>query len=77
MSKLPSVDNPNRHVWEGWTVEDFVEDLIPMTGYHFISLKDEKEVKQWCNDSQPYYKKRIPEVQKYFVKLWKYQNKKS
>ena len=29
---------------------------------------DEEEIKQWCKDNQPYYKKHIPEVVEYFWK---------
>ncbi len=64
----------NRHVWEGWTVQDFIEDLEPtfdmvMAGQsHKSPFKDSKELKKWLMDNQPYYKKHIPEVFSYFKK---------
>lgn len=62
----------NRHVWEGWTVQDFIDELEPffnlvMSGRtHIKPFKDDKELKQYLIDNQPYYKKLIPEVFKYF-----------
>lgn len=64
--------NLNKHIWEGWTVQDFIEDLEPT----FNTIMDgdswkkpfgtKEEVKKWCMDNQPYYKKHIPEVVNYF-----------
>ena len=31
-------------------------------------FKTKEEVKKWCMQNQPYYKKYIPEVVNYFVK---------
>jgi len=64
--------NLDRHVWEGWTVQDFIDELEPsfnqiMNGNSWqkpFASKD--ELKKWCMDLQPYYKKHIPEVVKYF-----------
>lgn len=67
----------NRHIWEGWTVQDFIDDLQPlfdqiMSGNSWKKpFTDEKELKQWCMDHQPYYKKHIPEVYNHFKKLMK------
>jgi hypothetical protein len=67
----------NKHIWEGWTVQDFINDLEPtfntiMSGQSwkkpFIS---DTELKEWCKDNQPYYKKHIPEVFSYFKKRMK------
>ena len=61
-----------KHIWEGWTVQDFVEALEPqfrqiMSGGSWQSpFKTEQELKQWCMDNQPYYKKHIPGVFNYF-----------
>jgi hypothetical protein len=63
----------NRHIWEGWTVQDFIDDLE--VHFAFVTFKDKEELKQWCKDNQPYYKKHIPEVYKYFLNKWKNQNK--
>ena len=64
--------NLDRHVWEGWTVQDFIDDLEPsfnqiMQGGSWqkpFASKD--ELKKWCMDQQPYYKKHIPDVVNYF-----------
>lgn len=64
--------NLNRHVWEGWTVQDFINDLEP--SFKMIMSKQSwkkpfktlDELKSWCKDNQPYYKKDIPEVYAYF-----------
>lgn len=58
--------NYSKHVWEGWTVLDFIQDLS-MT-IRFREFKDREELKRWCKDNQPYYKKHIPEVYNHFVK---------
>lgn len=65
--------NYNKHIWEGWTVQDFVDDLdiiypveIEM-GKEVSLLKTKEEVKKWCMDNQPYYKKYIPEVVQHFI----------
>lgn len=71
--------NTNRHVWEGWTVQSFIDELEPqfdmiMSGGSWQQpFKDKSELKKWCMDNQPYYKKYIPEVVNYFnLKLKKY-----
>lgn len=62
----------NKHIWEGWLVKDFINELEPtfsliMEGRsHTKPFKDLDELKQWCKDNQPYYKKHIPEVYNYF-----------
>ena len=62
----------NRHIWEGWTVQDFIDHLEPtfdriMDNHSHISpFKDDQELKEWCMTNQPYIKKYIPEVFKYF-----------
>jgi hypothetical protein len=64
--------NLDRHVWEGWTVQSFIDELEPsfnqiMEGSSWkkpFTSKD--ELKKWCMEEQPYYKKHIPEVVKYF-----------
>jgi len=30
-------------------------------------FKTKEEIKEWCMDNQPYYKKHIPDVVNYFV----------
>jgi hypothetical protein len=64
--------NLNKHIWEGWTVGSFINDLEPsfnmiMNGGSWqkkFTTRD--EVKKWCMDNQPYYKKYIPDVVNYF-----------
>jgi len=64
----------SRHVWEGWTVQNFIDDLEPIfemimrNQSHISPFKTKEEIKNWCKDNQPYYKKHIPEVYGYFVK---------
>lgn len=70
------MSNLNRHVWEGWTVQDFIDELEPLfdmmvsnsTGFGTTSFDTDNKLKQWCMDNQPYYKKHIPEVFDYFRK---------
>ncbi len=64
--------NLNKHIWEGWTVQSFIDELEPtfdmiMKGNSWQKpFKDDNELKEWCKSNQPYYKKHIPEVFKYF-----------
>ena len=65
--------NNNRHIWEGWTAQDFIDELEPM--FNMIMnrswknpFQTKEELKEWCKDNQPYYKKHIPEVYNYFRK---------
>ena len=68
--------NPNRVVWEGWTVRNFIEDFewqldMIMRGESFIQpFKTKKELVAHIKDNQPYYKKSIPEVNEYFAKRY-------
>ena len=56
----------DRHIWEGWTVNDFIKELEITFPYQKFQTKD--DVKKWCKSEQPYYKKHIPEVANYFIK---------
>ena len=62
----------DKHIWEGWTVGDFI-DYIDVT-FNMVNYLNRRpwtnkaELKQWVKDSQPYYKKHIPEVYNYFLK---------
>tara|TARA_R110000868_G_scaffold379683_1_gene645594 strand:+ start:641 stop:835 length:195 start_codon:yes stop_codon:yes gene_type:complete len=60
--------NLDKHIWEGWTVQDFIDSLEVQIQY--VTVKDKKELKEWCKDNQPYYKKHIPEVVNYFSKKY-------
>ena len=64
---------PQKHIWEGWTVNDFIEELEPLVNqiYNGNSIqkpfKNRQELKKWCMDNQPYYKKYIPDVVNHFA----------
>jgi hypothetical protein len=66
----------NRHIWEGWTVQDFINELEPMfqtirsnaREFDRNAFDSKDELKSWCKDNQPYYKKHIPEVYNHFLK---------
>jgi hypothetical protein len=64
--------NLQRHIWEGWTPQDFIDELEPtfnqiMNGFSWQKpFRDREELKEWCMYQQPYYKKYIPEVVDYF-----------
>lgn len=66
----------NRHIWEGWTVQDFINELedlvqIAVSGIgHFKTITTKQELKEFCMNNQPYYKKYIPEVVNYFTKKY-------
>lgn len=66
--------NLDRHVWEGWTPRAFIEDLEPQVqmiqrGQSWRKpFQNKAELKEWCKDNQPYYKKHVPEVVNYFAK---------
>jgi len=60
----------SKHIWEGWTVGDFIEELTfvyDMRVQHGEPFKTRKELKDWCKSEQPYYKKHIPEVYNHFL----------
>ena len=69
----------DKHIWEGWTVGDFIDEIEPMfdritsnnTGFMQKSFESKQDLKNWVKDNQPYYKKHIPEVYKYFLKKLK------
>jgi hypothetical protein len=62
-----------KHIWEGWTVQSFIDELEPtfdmiMNGQSWEkAFTSKKEVRDWCKDNQPYYKKHIPEVANHFI----------
>lgn len=63
----------DKHIWEGWTVKDFIESLEPqldeiMSGRScYIPFTTKAELRNWCTNNQPYYKKPIREVLDYFA----------
>lgn len=70
------MSNLNKHIWEGWTVQDFINELEPtleliIKGRSYIKpFTTKKELANYCKDNQPYYKKEIPEVVNYFSKKY-------
>lgn len=62
----------NKHIWEGWTVLDFINELegsftqIMNNQSWKKPFENKEDLKNWCKDNQPYYKKHIPEVFQYF-----------
>jgi len=67
----------NKHIYEGWTVQDFINELSPtldmiQNNKSWKSpLTTKPELKEWCKDNQPYYKKHIPEVVNHFAEKFK------
>ena len=65
--------NLNKHIWEGWTVQSFINELEPTFDMIMSNnswkkpFKNREDIKVWCMDNQPYYKKYIKEVVDYFV----------
>jgi len=64
--------NMSKHICEGWTVQNFVDELEPvfnmiMRGQSWQKpFQSKDELKEWCKYNQPYYKKSIPDVVNYF-----------
>jgi hypothetical protein len=63
-----------KHIWEGWTVGDFINELewsfnrIQRELSHTKPFTNRDEVKKWCMENQPYYKKYIKDVVDYFAR---------
>ena len=66
------MSNLEKHISEGWRVIDFINDLQPtfnmiMNNQSWMKpFKTKEELKKWCMENQPYYKKHIPEVFNHF-----------
>lgn len=74
-AKSLTLKNPNKVYWEGWTVQDFYDELEwqlkeIMNGNSWKKIESKKELKEWIGDNQPYYKKPVPELVDYFSKLY-------
>ena len=65
--------NYNKHIYEGWTVQAFIDELAPslsiiMCGNSWRDpIKTKEDLKKWCIDNQPYYKKYVPEIVEHFA----------
>lgn len=72
MQKVNNKIDLNKHIWEGWTVKDFIDeledvfDMIMNSNSYIKPFKTRKEIANYCKDNQPYYKKEIPDVVNYF-----------
>jgi hypothetical protein len=66
----------SKHIWEGWTVQDFIDALQPqadmiMAGKSWRHpFRTMSELYAWCCDNQPYYKDPISEVVNYFAERY-------
>ena len=75
MSTTKAIDF-QKHIWEGWRVQDFIDSLAPeveriMAGKSWRKpFVSKQERAAWCKDNQPYCKKRIPGVNNYFARLY-------
>lgn len=65
--------NYNKEVFEGWLVKDFIEALENDISYIMtdtsiiLPFKNKDELKKYCMENQPYYKRYIPEVIEHFA----------
>lgn len=65
--------NLQRDVWEGWTPQDFINELsseisMIMSGESWRKpFTTQLEMTNYIKENQLYYKKSIPEVDEYFV----------
>jgi len=62
--------NRDKHIYEGWTVGDFIDDIEVTFNYrskYSNFWKSKEDLKKWVASEQPYYKKHIPEVYNYFL----------
>jgi hypothetical protein len=68
--------NYDKHIWEGWRVRDFIDELdwqllgIMANQFRVKPLETKADLKAWCMDNQPYYKRYIPEVVNHFAKQY-------
>lgn len=68
--------NFDKHIWEGWRVRDFIDELEPrieaIISYDSWTkpFNNRKELADWCKDNQPYYGEEIPEVVNYFAEKY-------
>ena len=68
--------NMHKHVYEGWKVEDFIEELewqleLLANGNSWKRMPNtRKELESWTASNQPYYHKVIPDVVEYFAQKY-------
>ena len=62
----------NKHVWEGWRVQDFIDelkdivDIFISNSRKFHKTVTKTDLKKFIADNQPYIKKAIPKVVEHF-----------
>ena len=68
--------NRDKHIWGGWTVGHFIDNIEPTFDtiqrsdgfWNKVGFESKAQLKKWVASEQPYYKKHIPEVYNYFLK---------
>lgn len=66
----------NKHIWEGWTIGDFINELawqvelIMSGGAIHPPFANKQELAEWCKANQPCYKKKIAAVNNYFARKY-------
>lgn len=82
VKKAETEVNLNKEIYEGWTVQGFINNLEPLIKNIYNNevntiqkpFKNRSELKKWCIDNQPYYKKYIPDVVNYFAQKYNVPN---
>ena len=63
--------NRDKHIWEGWTVGDFIDEIEPIFNMRLKVIQhpwfSKSALKKYVASEQPYYKKHIPDVYNYFL----------
>ena len=65
--------NLNKEIWEGWKLIDFIEEIKEEINIFISNNKKrnkiitKEDLKKFCTEDQPYYKKYIAEVVNYFA----------
>ncbi len=62
--------NYNKHIWEGWLVIDFINEIEQSIDFQDQKFTSKQQLKEFCKDNQPYYKKHIPEVVNHFAQKY-------
>lgn len=70
------MSNLQREIWEGWTVQNFIDELsyeidVIMRGESWTPpFKTKADLARYTRENQPYYKKTISGVNNYFAKKY-------
>lgn len=66
----------DREIWEGWTVRDFIDYMEPLMDEIMLGRSLHKpfatktQMAVFITSNQPHYKRKIPEVIKYFAERY-------